>query len=118
MKNKSAIRAFSALAHDSRLKLFRLLVKRGPKGMIAGEIAKAVGISATALSFHVKELERAGLLTSSREGRYVHYAVNVDGIRELLTFLMEDCCEGRPELCGPAIAGIDDVFGGKSRNKK
>ncbi len=100
MELQDAVKALSALAHDSRLAVFRLLVKCGPSGMAAGDIAKTVGIGATALSFHLKELDRAGLVMSWRAGRFVRYAVRVDGIRALLAYLSEDCCQGRPELCG------------------
>lgn len=100
METQDVVRALSALAHESRLTLFRLLVARGPSGMAAGEIAKAIGIGPTAMSFHLKELDRAGLLRSWRDGRYIRYAVQVDGVRALLTYLTEDCCGGHPELCG------------------
>jgi DNA-binding transcriptional ArsR family regulator len=92
------------LAHEHRLRIFRLLVKRGPSGMPAGEIAQRVGLSATNTSFHLKELDRAGLLYATRHGRHVRYAVHVEGMRKLLTYLTEDCCQGRPELCGETFA--------------
>ncbi len=100
MKQQDAVQALAALAHDSRLAVFRLLVKCGPSGMAAGDIAKAVGIGSTGLSFHLKELDRAGLVMSWRMGRFVHYAVRVEGMRTLLGYLTEDCCQGLPELCG------------------
>jgi DNA-binding transcriptional ArsR family regulator len=103
MKDARAVAALAALAHQHRLAIFRLLVKRGPSGMPAGEIADKVGISATNTSFHLKELERAGLLRATRRGRHVLYAVHVEGMRRLLTYLTEDCCQGRPELCGEAF---------------
>jgi DNA-binding transcriptional ArsR family regulator len=77
--------------------------------MPAGEIADQVGISASNTSFHVKELDRAGLLRATRVGRYIRYAVDVEGMRELLTYLTEDCCQGRPELCGDAFLGASKV---------
>lgn len=80
--------------------MFRLLIERGPNGMTAGEIAKSIGIGATSTSFHLKEMTRAGLVQSTRQGRYIRYAVLVDAVRDLLTFLTEDCCAGHPELCG------------------
>jgi DNA-binding transcriptional ArsR family regulator len=100
MKDTQAVAALAALAHRHRLAVFRLLVRQGPSGMPAGEIADKVRISATNTSFHLKELERAGLLRATRQGRHVLYAVHVDGMRRLLTYLTEDCCQGRPELCG------------------
>jgi ArsR family transcriptional regulator len=104
MKNTQAVACLAALAHQHRLAIFRLLVKDGPSGMPAGDIADRVGISATNMSFHLKELERAGLLRATRQGRHVLYAIHVDGMRSLLTYLTEDCCQGRPELCGEAFA--------------
>ncbi len=71
--------------------------------MPAGEIAERVGIGPTNMSFHLKELDRAGLLRATRDGRYIRYAVDVEGMRKLLTYLTEDCCEGRPELFGAAF---------------
>jgi DNA-binding transcriptional ArsR family regulator len=104
MKHTQAVASLAALAHQHRLAIFRLLVRHGPTGMPAGEIAENVGISATNTSFHLKELERAGLLRATRLGRQIIYAVHVEGMRRLLTYLTEDCCQGRPELCGSAFA--------------
>ena len=109
MDQKAATTALAALAHEKRLAIFRLLVPCGPNGLPAGEIAGAVDISATATSFHLKELERAGLLTATRAGRYVRYAIHIDGMRDLIGFLTEDCCGGRPELCGEACAGASRI---------
>jgi ArsR family transcriptional regulator len=103
MDEVGIVRALAALAQEHRLRIFRLLVKRGPSGMPAGDIAEALGIGATNLSFHLKELDRAGLLRATREGRYIRYAVDVDGMRKLLTYLTEECCQGRPDLCGDAF---------------
>jgi len=103
MNEEQVVASLGALAHANRLRIFRLLVKRGPSGMPAGAIAGRVGMSATNTSFHLKELDRAGLLRSTRQGRFVRYAIDVEGMRKLLTYLTEDCCEGRPELCGAAF---------------
>ena len=103
MNAKEAVTSLAALAHPQRLAIFRLLVREGPSGLPAGDIAEAVGAMPTAASFHLKELDRAGLLTSTRIGRYVRYAVHFDGMRKLLTYLTEDCCRGRPEFCGTAF---------------
>jgi DNA-binding transcriptional ArsR family regulator len=108
MTHAQAVTSLAALAHQHRLAMFRLLVKQGPSGMPAGEVAENVGISPTNTSFHLKELERAGLLQSTRQGRHIIYAVHVEGMRKLLTYLTEDCCQGRPELCGSAFA-VDKV---------
>ena len=109
MEQQDAVKALAALAHEARLSVFRLLVKCGPSGMAAGDIAKAVGIGATALSFHLKELDRAGLVMSWRVGRFVRYAVRVEGMRALLAYLSEDCCQGMPELCGGMSEAIEDL---------
>ena len=103
MNSRDAVVRLAALAHDQRLAIFRLLVKEGPSGMPAGEIAGAVGATPTSASFHLKELDRAGLIHATRDGRYIRYAVHFDGMRKLLTFLTEDCCQGQPELCGSTI---------------
>ena len=95
--------SLSALAHEQRLSIFRLLVRKGPTGLPAGSIAKAVGASPTAASFHLKELERAGLIRSTRQGRSIIYALHVDAIRQLLTYLTEDCCQGHPEMCAAPV---------------
>jgi ArsR family transcriptional regulator len=109
MDEPQIVASLAALAHQHRLRIFRLLVKQGPSGMPAGEIAVRVGISATNTSFHLKELDRAGLLRSTRDGRYIRYAVDVDGMRRLLTYLTEDCCQGRPELCGTTFAATSKL---------
>lgn len=103
MEMTQAIDALSALAQRSRLEVFRLLVRRGPDGMPAGEIADAVGIPANTMSAHLAILARAGLVTPHRNGRSVVYTVDFDGMKTLMTFLMEDCCQGRPELCGGVL---------------
>lgn len=95
-----AVAALGALAHPHRLTVFRLLVKAGAGGLPAGQISEQVGISATTASFHLKELDRAGLIFGTRDGRHIRYAVHIEGMRALLAFLTEDCCQGQPELCG------------------
>lgn len=99
MKIKQAVAALSALAQESRLKVFRILVEAGLDGLPAGQIAEKLKIPAATLSFHLKELVNAGLVQSQKEGRSVIYAMNVKGINCLMAFLTEDCCQGRPELC-------------------
>ena len=85
-------------------------MKRGASGLPAGEIADKVGVQLpTNTSFHLKELDRAGLLRATRDGRYIRYAIDVEGMRELLTYLTEECCEGRPELCGEAFTAAGKV---------
>jgi DNA-binding transcriptional ArsR family regulator len=95
-----AVEALSALAHASRLAVFRLLVRAGEEGLPAGEIAREVAALPNTLSTHLAILGRAGLVQSRRDGRSVIYSADYDGMRELLGFLVADCCAGRPEICG------------------
>ena len=102
MEVKSAVIALTALAQETRLRIFRFLVQAGTQGIAAGEIAKELDIPAATLTFHLKELSHAGLIDSEREGRSIRYALRVEGIRDLLNYLLHECCQGRPELCGPS----------------
>jgi len=99
MEEKQALGALAAIAQESRLQVFRLLVHSGTTGQSAGQIAEALEIPPPTLSFHLKELLRAGLIADRREGRSIIYSLNVAVVRALLGFLLEDCCGGRPELC-------------------
>ena len=101
MEVKTAVTALTALAQESRLRIFRLLVQAGETGLAAGEIGEELDIPAATLTFHLKELSHAGLIDSEREGRSIRYALRIEGIRDLLNYLLHDCCKGRPELCGP-----------------
>jgi DNA-binding transcriptional ArsR family regulator len=103
MEDKHAIAALAALANGTRLAVFRLLIRTGPNGLPAGEIAQRVGVPASTLSFHLHELERSSLLRSWRRQRQVFYAPDIEGTRRLLSFLTEDCCDGHPEICGGLI---------------
>jgi ArsR family transcriptional regulator len=103
MEERQAIVGFGALAQGTRLCVLRLLVQAGPAGRPAGALAQAVGTSPSSLSFHLKELERAGLITQRREARSIIYAAAYTGIGDLIRFLMQDCCAGHPEICGPAL---------------
>ncbi len=107
METETAVSALSALAHESRLRAFRLLVRAGSESVPAGDIAEQLGVPPPTLSFHLAHLVRAGLIESRREGRSILYALRVDGIRDLLGFLTQDCCQGRPELCAPDGACAD-----------
>lgn len=111
----SAIEALAALAQETRLVVFRLLVRQGPEGLAAGAIAEELGIPAPTLSFHLSQLSAAGLIDSRREGRSIFYAANYAGMRELLDFLVEDCCQGRPELCAPVRAELAAAEAGTCR---
>lgn len=104
METKNAVDALSALAHDTRLGVFRLLVTEGPAGLPAGEIAKRLDVPPPTLSPHLAQLERAELARSWRVERRIFYAVEIEGTRRLLRYLTEDCCRGHPELCGDLLA--------------
>jgi len=101
-----AVDALGALAHETRLSVFRMLVKAGPEGMIAGAIAEQQGVPPSTLSHHLATLERAGLVQSERESRLIHYRADYPGMRRLLMFLMQDCCQGAPEMCSDLMAQI------------
>lgn len=117
MNETQAIKALAALAQEHRLRIFRLLVCKGANGLPASAIADAVGVSRTSASFHLKELEQAGLVHSWRESRNIRYALTVEGMRGLITFLTEECCEGRSELCGNFAAALDTAYCGTREEK-
>ncbi len=106
MELSGAISALSGLAQKSRLRIFRLLIKAGPVGIPAGEIAHTLKVPKNTMSSHLSILAQAGLVTSRREGRYIIYSVDLNGVRGLLTFLMSDCCQGELEVCAPLIENI------------
>ena len=101
MELSDAIKRLSALAQDGRLELFRLLVKAGPDGLAAGEIARRLGVQPNTASAQLLVLANAQLVRARRDGRSIIYAVRFDAMRDLLSFLTEDCCGGRAEICGP-----------------
>jgi len=103
-----AVPKLAALAQETRLAVFRLLVQQGPSGLAAGEIGARLEIHASTLSFHLAQLERAGLLRSRRQQRQIFYTANFAGMRNLLSFLTEDCCQGRPEICAPIVEMLAD----------
>ncbi len=103
METDAAITAFAALAQHARLSTLKLLVAAGPKGAAAGEIAEALGLPAPTMSFHLKELERSGLVNARKDGRRVIYAADYGGVRELIDYLLADCCGGDRRLCGPYV---------------
>lgn len=92
MKAEDAVLALGALAQDSRLAIYRLLVKRGPEGYSPSDIVEKLSIPAPTLSFHLKELQRAGLITSRREGRFLYYSASFERMKGLIGFLTEKCC--------------------------
>jgi DNA-binding transcriptional ArsR family regulator len=103
MEEYDAVAALGALAHPTRLAVFRFLLRVAPDGRPAGTVADALAIAPATLSFHLAELRRAGLILARREGRSIIYAANDGAMRELLGYLMDDCCQGRPEICAPFL---------------
>jgi ArsR family transcriptional regulator, arsenate/arsenite/antimonite-responsive transcriptional repressor len=102
MKKSRVIAALSALAQETRLDIFRLLVQKGPKGLPAGELGARLGQPSPTMSFHLNQLRFAGLVSSRRESRSIIYSANFKAMTDLLGYLTENCCGGRPELCAPA----------------
>ncbi len=104
MEIKTAVASLAALALEGRLSIFRLLVQAGPEGLPAGEIARRLESLPNTLSANLNVLSNAGLVASRRDGRSIIYTANYDAMRDLLGFLMEDCCGGAPEICAPLAA--------------
>ena len=104
MKSSNAISALSALAQDARLAIFRLLVEAGPNGLPVGDIAAALAIPATTLSFHLVQLKNAELVTCRRQGRQLIHAANYGCMNDLIAYLSENCCGGNPSACRPAAS--------------
>lgn len=106
MESSLALKHLSALAQDGRLDVFRLLVKAGPEGLPAGEIARRLGVPPNTLSAQVAVLSGAGLVTGRRDGRSILYSAEIAAIGELVVYLMEDCCGGRVEACAPVLEAL------------
>ncbi len=104
MEKQNALAALTALSQETRLDVFRLLVRAGGEGMAAGAISDALAVPQATLSFHLKELKNAGIVSCRREGRSLIYAPDFPAMNQLLRFLTENCCEG-VDGCGPAPAG-------------
>ena len=107
MEQEQITAALAALAQENRLDTYRLLVRAGPGGMPAGEVAAELGIAPNTLSFHFDRLRRAGLVTVERQGRSLIYAARYDTINALIGYLTENCCGGNPALCAPAKRKTD-----------
>ncbi len=112
MESTQAVKSLAALAQESRLAIFRMLVQAGPAGMTAGLLSERVGLSPSALSFHLKELTHAGLVSSRHQGRFVIYSAQIGAMNELLGYLTDNCCGGNPcspvrplEFRPPVVAG-------------
>ncbi|WP_196258024.1 ArsR/SmtB family transcription factor [Pelagibacterium limicola] len=106
MDKSVALSALSALGQETRLEIFRLLVRASSEGVPAGDIATHLGTMQNTTSAHLKVLTHAGLVRAERDGRIIRYHADMTGFRDLLAFLMEDCCNGSPELCQPVIEAI------------
>jgi DNA-binding transcriptional ArsR family regulator len=102
METTIAVTALAALAQDNRLDVFRLLVEAGPDGMPAGEVASALGLAPSTLTFHFDRLRAAGLVTVRRDGRSMIYAARFETMNALIAYLTENCCAGAPEKCAPS----------------
>ncbi|HYW77255.1 MAG TPA: metalloregulator ArsR/SmtB family transcription factor [Gammaproteobacteria bacterium] len=99
MEINDATEILTALSQSTRLEIFRSLVRQGPEGLAAGEIGEALSLAPATLSFHLNSLRHAGLVDPRREGRRIFYVARYETISELMGFLMENCCQGRPEAC-------------------
>jgi ArsR family transcriptional regulator len=99
MEIKIAVTALAALAQETRLSIYRLLVEAGPQGVSAGRIGEMLKVPAATLSFHLKELARAGLVSSRQERQFIYYAADFERMAELMTFLTQNCCQGMPQAC-------------------
>ena len=106
MESSAAISALAALAQSTRLDVFRLLVKREPEGVAAGELARLVGVPQNTMSAHLAVLSRAGLVFGERHSRSIVYRASLAAFQEVALFLLQDCCGGRPEVCAPLIESL------------
>lgn len=106
MDKRIALEAMAALGQDTRLDAFRLLVQVGPGGLPAGEIGARLGVRQNTMSTNLAILAQAGLVRSAREGRSIRYFADMDGVKGLLGYLLEDCCGGQPDLCRPVLSQI------------
>ena len=109
MKSSQAQEAFAALSQETRLAILRFLIREGAEEIPAGRIAEKFSVHASTFSFHAATLERAGLVRSRRVQRQILYSADLERIRELLTFLLEDCCGGRPEICSNLFSGLQQT---------
>jgi DNA-binding transcriptional ArsR family regulator len=117
MDNESTILALAALAQPTRLDVFRLLVKREPGGLAAGEIAKALAVPQNTMSAHLAVLSRAGLVSAQRISRSIVYRADLSRFQSVMSFLINDCCDGRPEICAPLIESITTCCPPKRKGK-
>ncbi len=114
MKKEDALNALAALGQETRLDVFRLLVKAGQDGMSAGAISDALEVRPNTLSTHLGALSRSGLVHAERDGRSICYRANLETMEVLVTYLLQDCCGGNPELCAPFV----NMAAGKTRGTR
>jgi ArsR family transcriptional regulator, arsenate/arsenite/antimonite-responsive transcriptional repressor len=117
MESTSVILVLAALAQSTRLDVFRLLVEREPDGLAAGEIARALAVPQNTMSTHLAVLSRAGLVTAERIGRSIVYRADLVRLQTVMSFLVNDCCDGRPEICAPLIESITTCCPPKRKRK-
>jgi ArsR family transcriptional regulator len=118
METTDTVVALSALAQEHRLAIFRLLVQAGPDGLPAGQVAESLGLAPNTLTFHFDRLRTAGLVTVRREGRSMIYAAQFETMNALLGFLTENCCQGSPEHCAPAVCAPPNAKASKPTRGK
>ncbi len=118
MKSADAVTSLAALAQESRLAIFRLLVKRGPDGFTPGQLSEKLPVAAATLSFHLKELQHAGLLNVRREGRFLYYSPNFSRMNDLLGFLTDHCCELADDACSKTECKPGAIEETTSRRKR
>ena len=106
MDLSAAVEGMNALGQETRMRAFRLLVEAGEEGVPAGEVARRLDVPHNTMSTHLAQLTRAGLIRSRRESRSIIYMADLAGVRALLAFLVQDCCQGRPEACGPLLDAV------------
>jgi DNA-binding transcriptional ArsR family regulator len=118
MENENVIVSLAALAQSTRLEAFKLLVKHEPDGLPAGEIARTLAVPHNTLSSHLSILSHAGLVTSTLQSRTITYRANLDQFRAMTSFLLKDCCSGRPEICAPLIEDLKPCCAPKTKKAK
>ena len=115
MEKEQTVLALAALAQPTRLDVFRLLVGHEPDGLPAGEVARGLAVPHNTMSAHLAVLTRAGLIRATRQSRSIIYRANLDGVREVVTFLLKDCCGGHPDVCAPLIDALTPCCQQKGR---
>lgn len=117
METEDAVLALAALAQSTRLEVFRLLVRHEPKGMAAGEIAASLAVPQNTMSSHLSVLSRTGLVSAQRFGRSIVYRAELSQFRQVMLFMLRNCCDGRPEICAPLIEDLTPCCAPKPKRK-